>query len=499
MSGKLNERKNQREKQAERIHPEMAEPVTAAPVKKKLKPYTKPHVDRHYSIAAPSIKPFEFSPHKLVEIYHNNAAKESDSEEEKNKSKIQVKIKSDAIPNLNINSHDCGDCKDIKNCNHANDEGYEEPHAPRICYTNKSYELPTIASKMKQAVKLDFNMFNFKAIPFCPVSSTTPSHNIGINIQQVMSIIKTRQPVQGISPTLAHNINLAAEKLNHDPLTSFVSSMTSKICYGRSTCPLNKYSLNYRHLEEMARNVPEEIIEECEENAKAGPSGDMQTRSPPGPNQWTTDNKRTCTCTPANGVDFNQVYNKYRTNPSPYDHKNHVTRHYPSTAEQSYRKVSSRKIRSMGYADESYNNQNAAVFIQDKIISPMNGREKNLKEVLMNLHDDFEAMNKKYETLSIQIASGDTNQDAIDELEDLEQQLNKKEEEINIVMSLYKEVMALKQEVKELKKYNTENNVTRQPRPEDYSSKTAQHISKLLQQIQHYHTYYRNGQNAYNM
>ncbi|XP_044766479.1 uncharacterized protein LOC123322595 [Coccinella septempunctata] len=501
MSGKVSDKKVQKEKTTtvERMNTETVDASSSAPVKKKLKPYTKTHVDRHYG-NVPG-KPFEFSPHKLVEIYHNNAAKESDSEEEKNRSKIHVKVKSDGVPHIKIPCHDCGDCKETKNCNHLREESYEEPNAPRAFYANKSYELPTIASKMKQAVKLDFNMFNFKAIPFCPVSSTTPSHNIGINIQQVMSIIKTRQPVQGISPTLAHNINLAAEKLNHDPLTSFVSSMTSKMGYGRSVCPLNKYSLNYRHLEEMARTVPEEATDECDVgNDVGGPSGDMQARAPPGPSQWTTDNnKRNCTCAPATGVDFHQVYNKYRNQPSSFDNKNHYPRHPPNTAKSFVCNESmSRRMRPTSCVDGRLQ-QAETVYMQDNVCSgtPLNGKEKNLKDVLMNLHDDFDAMNKRYETLSNQVAAGEGSKEAVDELQELESQLNKKEEEITIVMTLYKEVLALKQQVKELTRRSAENNAFRQYRPEDYSSKTAQHITKLLQQIQQYHTYYRNGQNGY--
>lgn len=93
MSGKMTEKKGQKEKTAERINVEVLEPMASAaqqPVKKKLKPYTKSNMDRHYGNVGTSNKPFEFSPHKLVEIYHNNAAKESDSEEEKNRSKIHV-------------------------------------------------------------------------------------------------------------------------------------------------------------------------------------------------------------------------------------------------------------------------------------------------------------------------------------------------------------------------------------------------------------------------
>lgn len=92
----------------------------------------------------------------------------------------------------------------------------------------KNYELPTIASKLKQVAK-GYNGFDFRTIPFCAARSTSPSHNIGINIQQVMSIMKTRQPLNGISPTLAHNIGLAAEKLHNNPISAMVSTLGSKL------------------------------------------------------------------------------------------------------------------------------------------------------------------------------------------------------------------------------------------------------------------------------
>ncbi|KAJ8931568.1 hypothetical protein NQ314_015515 [Rhamnusium bicolor] len=109
-------------------------------------------------------------------------------------------------------------------------DNFEPPQAPRTEITtySKNYELPTIASRMKQVAKSYLNSFSFKAIPFCAAISTSPSHNIGINIQQVMNILKTRQPINGISPTLAHNIGLAADRLNSRPLSALVSTINSR-------------------------------------------------------------------------------------------------------------------------------------------------------------------------------------------------------------------------------------------------------------------------------
>lgn len=125
-----------------------------------------------------------------MEIYHNLAAKNSDSDEgQLNRPKkpmtrseeIQVdtnfRIEEEAdehivevpplrIPeriNQGLNTH-----RDFIHCLTSdkvtqNEEVYEPPEAPRTvsCYS-KNYELPTIASRMKQAAKYYLNTFNFK-------------------------------------------------------------------------------------------------------------------------------------------------------------------------------------------------------------------------------------------------------------------------------------------------------------------------------------------------
>lgn len=196
---------------------------------------------------------------KLVEIYHNNAAKGSETEDSTqelrkshSKEDKQHKSSSETVPSLPLD--EASECCVIKQqppqtqlqniqtyCAYNNtklspieEHTYREPTAPRTeCYSmcSKNYELPTIASKMKQVAKSYLRRFNFRSIPFCAAKSTSPSHNIGINIQQVMSIIKTRQPITGISPTLAHNISLAAEKLQGSPFTAMVSSFGSRVGY----------------------------------------------------------------------------------------------------------------------------------------------------------------------------------------------------------------------------------------------------------------------------
>ncbi|XP_034935927.1 uncharacterized protein [Chelonus insularis] len=60
--------------------------------------------------------------------------------------------------------------------------------------TARNYQQPTIASKLKKVEKCYLaTKFDFGNIPFVVGTSITPSHNIGLNIQQVLSSLKTKQ------------------------------------------------------------------------------------------------------------------------------------------------------------------------------------------------------------------------------------------------------------------------------------------------------------------
>ncbi|XP_075991206.1 uncharacterized protein LOC142986580 isoform X3 [Anticarsia gemmatalis] len=82
-------------------------------------------------------------------------------------------------------------------------------HPRRIKYRSRRYELPTVASQMKQAgVRYYYDTSNRTQIPFVVSKSTAPSHNIGVNIQQVLNGLKTQQPLSGIPLTIAHHMGL---------------------------------------------------------------------------------------------------------------------------------------------------------------------------------------------------------------------------------------------------------------------------------------------------
>lgn len=127
---------------------------------------------------------FFISATHLVEIYHNLAAKNSDSDEgQLNKTKkattrceetqvdINIQNEVDKVPPLiipnRVNPHAETNIDEPNGlrCDRTTRIGdaYNPPEAPRTvsCYS-KNYELPTIASRMKQAAKYYLNTFNFK-------------------------------------------------------------------------------------------------------------------------------------------------------------------------------------------------------------------------------------------------------------------------------------------------------------------------------------------------
>ncbi|XP_022119633.2 uncharacterized protein LOC110996327 isoform X2 [Pieris rapae] len=79
----------------------------------------------------------------------------------------------------------------------------------RVNYRGHHYEMPTVASQMKQAgMRCYYEQRCTSNIPFIVSKSTAPSHNIGVNIQQVLNGMKIQQPVSGIPFTMAHHMGL---------------------------------------------------------------------------------------------------------------------------------------------------------------------------------------------------------------------------------------------------------------------------------------------------
>ncbi|XP_031355881.1 uncharacterized protein LOC116180163 isoform X2 [Photinus pyralis] len=428
---------------------------------KRLKPVSKLSIIKKLSDSEAGKQINKLSGENLVEIYHNLAAKSSESDDS-HKAHQHARQGAGDLPNKATGG---GALSPIQENAIVRSDYFK--HVPR------NYEQQTVASKLKRVTKnylRSFNYFNFRCIPFCAAKSTSPSHNIGINIQQVMSIIKTRQPITGISPTLAHNISLAAEKLQGSPLSTFVSNLSTRI--GSGTCPLTKHSLNYNKLQEMAKAIPEE------EETVAENLPDVEV-PPPVPPIWTSEpSTGRCTCVPKNGVPFQKVVSRYQVS-------NANNLHSSSKLIKPARRPEgvTSKQRTAAWVSTTTPTESKPSGVPEQ--NHFAGNEKSLKTVLKNLHDEFDSLNAKYETLSK--TSTNAAPEVLKQLEEMDTQLNQKEEEIKMVMSLCTEVMALKDQVKKLKERASCEALSEckasDPKKEPNA---ALHLTQLLRQIQNY-------------
>lgn len=103
-----------------------------------------------------------------------------------------------------------------------------------------------------------------------------------------------------------------------------ITIVTIFYSYKPSRCPLSKPYLNYDQLQDLARSIPEETVEDVEEENGSrevetvivtGPSGDMEIkakRSTP----WIMGSSPSiqCTCVTQSGVNFQHVINKVGKN-----------------------------------------------------------------------------------------------------------------------------------------------------------------------------------------
>ncbi|XP_050361125.1 uncharacterized protein LOC126780571 isoform X2 [Nymphalis io] len=92
-----------------------------------------------------------------------------------------------------------------------------------VKYRNRHYELPTVSSKMKRVVIHSYNdNLAHAAIPFVVSKSSAPSHNVGVNLQQILNGLRVQQPISKIPLTIAHHMGL-----RHVPMGGSKSAITS--------------------------------------------------------------------------------------------------------------------------------------------------------------------------------------------------------------------------------------------------------------------------------
>ncbi|XP_076662260.1 uncharacterized protein LOC143365718 [Halictus rubicundus] len=314
--------------------------------------------------------------------------------------------------------------------------------------TTRSYEMPTLASKLKRVNRSYFSRFTIRNIPFVVGTSVNPSHNLGLNIQQVLSIMKTRQPtVNTIAPLLIRKVGatkpmstfmgqmndpIKLSQMNSQVINTLVHKANSflsepfnvfgnesiSLSYGAKT--LRNFNLNLN-----LTNANEAAVDDIIESDSFAKKKD--TRSENQLNRWNT-------------TKISQTADEAKVLKLFSSQQNVKTRTEVQDNQQVQSTMSKDNECSIDVCEtQSVNcSQNA----------------KGIREVLVNLHDQFEEMNSKYEKLQSELEKNNDKK-LEEQVSSLEKELSTKEDEINTVVNLYKEVMTLKQQMKLLQEKNS--------------------------------------------
>ncbi|XP_069688890.1 uncharacterized protein [Periplaneta americana] len=388
----------------------------------------------------------------------------------------------------------------------------------------KNFQLPTVSSKMKQVNRNYFQRFNFRNIPFVAGTSTSPSYNLRLNFQQILSIIKMRHPVAGGVRHLFGGHQMGAPSmpqfcpraLSHKPFcaTTMHGDILEIPEKDEETNFVRDTDLPSQHIRSRPASAAPFLNEFVEHNSDPWAIEQCDSKNK-------NNSSMRCTCFPPRRyVNYQDILNQYLQDgerPSffksappecqvPY-RVQPLRTHYSTMSRGHDDRVMAKSVvsgHSTGDQHLTDNMKNAQrnnddiTLCKTKDKNPnffvdIQGRTKSLKEVLINLHEDFSRLNSKYEELQTGVTQDTVDEtEAMKELEAMETELQAKEDEITVVMALYKEVISLKEQVRALRKRASSANFTNQTtriRPHHITVRpptVGVRLTKLLRVIQQF-------------
>ncbi|XP_058799870.1 LOW QUALITY PROTEIN: uncharacterized protein LOC131669178 [Phymastichus coffea] len=282
-----------------------------------------------------------------------------------------------------------------------------DPFCPR------NYELPTMASRMKRVHKPYYHHFKIKSIPFVVGTSLSPSHNLGLNIQQVLSIIKVKRPaVPGISPLLVRKVSRGVR-----PVSSLFEHINSQ------------YARAYRDLGRRRSGSHQQIGSfSCEQLVRASSSLGGRQLSFKQPN---------VTCEPLYEVDEDvqsSGSDSHARNGQQQDDCNRARKQQQQQQQQ--------------HCHHQHSVESGSIF------GARSSNNKEITEVFTKLYDQFDKMVSQHERLKEQLEKR-RDKALLKEVSELETAMSSKEREINAVINLYNEVISLKKQMKLLHERNS--------------------------------------------
>ncbi|KAF2887156.1 hypothetical protein ILUMI_19017 [Ignelater luminosus] len=285
-----------------------------------------------------------------------------------------------------------------------------------------------------------------------------------------MSAVKNKKPITTVLPPITQNINSPSKRFQSRSVQTITSSVNSKLKLGRCRCPLIQKPLDYNQLQEMAKEIQEESLEahlnDKEQKEEISKNDDVFANDKEVDQilVWTINPSRQkrCTCTSGKGVSFQQVLNNLKMCSEIKNCGTKNTKEPKKSLLPARNKASKIPLNSTASKHHTRNCVKSAINNNDNnknknVKTPNTNDNKeqrsSLQTVLKGLHDEFFALNSKYQELDTHIRNNkeQTSLETQKKLEEMEKTLNRKEEEINTVMSLYKDMLILRNQVKKLK------------------------------------------------
>nr|CAD7417142.1 unnamed protein product [Timema poppensis] len=408
-------------------------------------------------------------------------------------------------------------------------------------YRQRSFSLQTFSSKAKHVDVGCFSKIDFRNMPFVVGQSTSPSHNLRLNIQQVLSMIKVRPSVCLSQLREEEEEALTNERssvaTSHRPRTAF--SFWSAEKAHKSSCPLMQLSHNSDprgrgDVEFDVKTIPGDQDQHSgatrpltrpttastlfqKEEEECGGDGLSKYRRPE--DVWVVEQKdnypeenyealqrerlrQRCTCFPTKKfVSYQQLLSEYLNNGTrPWPRTNKLGEKF--RAHNNSKSIissvdggqSDGRVRNgvQRIAEQNFNTGSEVKVESEQVaqsIPHLPGQGRELGETLNNLHKDFLKQHEEYERL-LKVVDRVGGEDTVRQLETLEEELNAKEKEIRLAMSLYREMASLKGRVKSLreKASGTSTNVAFPPScrgPEVYATATVR-LTRLLRTVQRF-------------
>ncbi|KAJ8673626.1 hypothetical protein QAD02_004888 [Eretmocerus hayati] len=317
------------------------------------------------------------------------------------------------------------------------------------------YDQPTESSKMKQ-VQRPYR-FHVSHIPFVVGTSLSPSHNLGLNIQQVLSLIKVKQPaIPSISPMLIRKVSKGIR-----PLSSLFEYINGQYGPRPSRC-----SVNFPIGSDGEHQVRSSSLDV--RRAFSSFSCTDQTRTAPKSVPSTTNqssfkqNLQNINCEPLYEEDEESVYSDAQTGLQ----SGKVKSLESSSKWESKSFVSNRQSR------ESHRSKLQATLGDTQETIPQNSdnpdNHEQFIEVFSRLYDQYSMMLAKLDKINGQLETKRNDKLLQREADELQDATNAKCQEVEAMIKLYKEVMSLKQQMRQLHERNsfvciTEDGATSRP------------------------------------